>query len=991
MDKTNGGPSLTTRITRSAFALTMLTIIALGSVLLIVTLIEIPARQRESHKITAGVIGQVLSSDISTQLDEIRQLSRSSLIWTALTDSIGREATLRPFFKEKESEAGGYPVQLLDYLGRPLLGSLPAIRADLLESLIKEALANHNPGVAVSLVDGKAVLVAVFPVIYPYTKDAIGVLARAINLSDLFFRRSAGLSQSLGAELLHQGQFLASNKNVDANRFFSTSFALVTSEPIQNGQPEIHVFGTQNPWIDPVLQRVVVSLLFALVIGALVWKIARVAARRMTNRLDRLVDACTAISAGQPVSIEEDPAADEIGVLSRTLRLALEAHRDIQATLENRINHKTRQLADSEHLLRTVINESPDTILMLDAEGHILLENTPPPARFSKTSAEVASGSVDNLNLHSQLLDLAREQIHSVMASGDSQIILEQVSNATTGELRYFQSIKKPLLGADGFSKILIVSRDITELRRAQQAVEERERQYAYALEATGEGLWDWSVPRQVAVFSARWYELLGLTSTDGEKPVENLIQLLHPDERASVQAAWETALERDGSYRCEHRMRHADGSFIWVLDRGQVVERNDTGKPLRMVGSIADITEQKLNEVELEKHRFHLEELLAARSLSLIQTNQELTLARKQAEQASQAKSDFLANMSHEIRTPMNSVIGLSQLLLDTELTEHQRDRLQKIYSAATALLGILNDILDHSKIEAGLMEIELIPLRIKDVFDSVKQLFENQAEQKKIKLELQISPEMPPIVLGDPTRLSQVINNLVGNALKFTQSGSVLVTADCSHETTDAVWLRVTVQDTGIGLNPEQITRVFSPFHQADSTITRKYGGTGLGLSISKRFVALMGGEIGVESIGESGATFWFTVRLGQFLDQSGIPIVRYEASPENHVGNSTPSPLAASSDPGDRSPSINDPTSAGSIINTPDLSLKLHALMEALENRQNKARQLSSEIGEMLTGTSLAVTFLPIDGEIKRLNFNAAVKQLHLFFSKNNFQLS
>lgn len=988
MDNTNGGPSLTNRITRSAFALTMMTIIALGSVLLIVTLIEIPARQRESHKITAGVIGQVLSSDISAQLDEIRQLSRSSLIWTALTDSVGRETTLRPFFKEKEVEAGGYPVQLLDYQGRPLLGSLPAIKADLLESLIKQALASRKPGVAVSQVDGKAVLVAVFPVIYPYTKDAIGVLARAINLSDLFFRRSAGLSQSLGAVLLHQDQLLASNKGADANRFFSTSFGLVTSEPIQNGQPEIHVFGTQNPWIDPVFQRVVVSLLFALVIGASVWHIARIAARRITNRLDRLVDACTAISAGQPVSIAEDSAADEIGVLSRTLRMALEAHRDIQATLENRIDQKTRELADSEHLLRTVIDESPDTIFMLNAEGHILLENAPPLTRFSGIPEDGASEGVENLNLHSQLLDLTREQIDSVMCSGDSQIFLEQVSNAATGELRYFQSIKKPLLGVDGFSKLLIVSRDITELRRAQQAIEERERQYAYALEATGEGLWDWNVPRQVAVFSARWYELLGLTSTEGEKPVDNLIQRLHPDERASVQAAWEKALERDGSYRCEHRMRHSDGSFIWVLDRGQVVERSDTGKPVRMVGSIADITEQKLNEVELEKHRFHLEELLAERSLSLIQTNRELTSARKLAEEASQAKSDFLANMSHEIRTPMNSVIGLSQLLLDTELTENQRDRLQKIHSAATALLAILNDILDHSKIEAGLLEIESIPLRIKDVFDSVKQLFETQAEQKQLKLELRISPEMPPMVLGDPTRLGQVINNLVGNALKFTQSGSVIVTADCSRVTAEAVWMRVTVQDTGIGLNQDQISRLFSPFHQADSTITRKYGGTGLGLSISKRFVALMGGEIGVESIGGLGATFWFTVRLGQYLDQSGSPLIEYEASPENHVGNSSPLTLGIPLGPNDHSPT---PASARTIIDAPDLSLKLHELVEALENRQNKARQLSSEIGRMLTGTNLATTFLPIDREIKRLNFDAAVKQLHLFCSKNSLQLS
>lgn len=878
--------SLTTRISRSAFAVTMITAVTLGCVMLTITLIEIPQRQRENHRTAARVIGEVLSGDLNAQLNDLRQLSQSSLIWTALTDSTGREATLRPIFTEREREPGGYPVQLFDYRGRPMLGYLPnALPSDHLERMLTNTLKTLEPGVAITMVDDKPVLLAVFPVLYPYTKEAIGVLARTINLSELFSKRTSGLGlgQNLAAELSHQGQSLPGYPGAAFRRYFPANHDLVMSEKVEGGALAVRVYATHNPLTMAVLQLVAVSVLLAAMLGALMWRVSGVVARRMTQRLEQLVAACDAISEGRPTTIAEDASADEIGILSRTLRKAVDAYANIYANLESLIEQKTRQLAESQLLLRTVIDETPDLICMLDKDGRFLLGNLALAKFYGETPDKlIGKNEGDFRPGHRQVeFELAQQNIRAVLTSGETQIILEQVTNPETGEPCHFQSVKKPLKGSDGEPALLVVRHDVSKLRHAQQMIEERERQYAYALDATGEGLWDWNIRAGSAAHSARWYELLGLTPLDTPEPVEDFLARVHPDDRDSVLAALQKALKETGDYRNEHRMQRADGTLIWVLDRGRVVERDGAGQPLRMVGSFAEITEQKNNAAELAKYRFHLEELLAERTQSLMQTNRELTVARQLAEQANKAKGEFLANMSHEIRTPMNAVIGLSQVLLETELTDRQKDHLNKIYLSSTALLGILNDILDHSKIEAGLLRIDCTPLRIKDVLATTKAIFEYQAEEKNLALEIKVSPGVPAVMQGDPLRLGQIINNLVGNALKFTDHGSVEITVDCIEQTGQAVLLRIAVRDTGIGLTPAQLDRLFAAFQQADASTTRKYGGTGLGLSISKRLAELMGGEIGVDSAAGEGSTFWFTAKLVRSAGPR-------EAAPPDHWKN-------------------------------------------------------------------------------------------------------
>ncbi|MGO9608068.1 MAG: ATP-binding protein [Verrucomicrobiia bacterium] len=397
----------------------------------------------------------------------------------------------------------------------------------------------------------------------------------------------------------------------------------------------------------------------------------------------------------------------------------------------------------------------------------------------------------------------------------------------------------------------------LADKERAKQLLEESDLRFRVLTRATNEAVRDWNIDSDRVWWNRNVQTLFGYTEEAIGLANDWWAESIHSDDRNNVVTGLQARVRSNQDFwSSEYRFRRADGSYADILDRGYIL-RDAEGHAVRMIASMMDMTKRK-REMELAR-------------------------ARDAALESARLKSQFLANMSHEIRTPMNSIIGMTDILLHTELTSEQREFVEVVRMSGESLLTIINDILDFSKIEAGKLKFEMLDFELRTAVEEVTVMLSEQTRAKNLHLCTTIDTGVPEMVRGDPGRLRQVLTNLVGNAIKFTPQGDINVRVTKESEDDAHAVLRFAVTDTGIGVPEEARVCLFQPFSQVDASTTRKYGGTGLGLAICKQLVNLMGGSIGCDSAGK-GSTFWFTVQFETTENVPGLTEARAEADPKS-----------------------------------------------------------------------------------------------------------
>lgn len=439
---------------------------------------------------------------------------------------------------------------------------------------------------------------------------------------------------------------------------------------------------------------------------------------------------------------------------------------------------------------------------------------------------------------HPDDLNVDRELLRETIDGKRSNYTMEKRYFDSRGEVIWVRLDVSLVRGPESeplyfVSQILNISESKTFTRRMKESTDRLE----LAVRAGGVGIWDFDVSKGELVWDEQMFPLYGVEPREFGGGYDDWRMALHPDDLDRTIACIEAAIEGVGEFDTEFRIIRRDNGQVRHLRGLATVERDSDGQAIRMVGTNWDVTAQVLQKQAL------------------------LSMAEN-AEEANRAKSQFLANMSHEIRTPINGVIGMTALLLDSPgLNSEQRKQAGMIKSSGDALLTVINDILDFSKVEAGKLDLEILDFGMRDTLDDLNALLAQRVQEKGLEFTCSADSDVPDHLKGDSGRLRQILLNLAGNAIKFTDSGEVRVKVSLKAQDEREVTLRFVVKDTGIGISPDKVRGLFREFTQADSSTTRLYGGTGLGLAICKQLTLLMGGEIGVDSEEGVGSEFWFT----------------------------------------------------------------------------------------------------------------------------------
>lgn len=530
-------------------------------------------------------------------------------------------------------------------------------------------------------------------------------------------------------------------------------------------------------------------------------------------------------------------------------------------------------LKAQQEFLRRLIDTVPNLIFVKDWEGRFTLVNQATADVYQSTIDDLIGKTDADFNPNRAEVEQFLAADREVMATRTAKV-LEETITAANGKQRYFQTIKTPIMPGDGHSReVLGVATDISDRKQIEEQLRLSEAHLVEAQHIAHVGSWQFDIVKQKITWSAETFRIFGRDLAQQEPTYEELIQAVHPEDRENYKAIFQWAVEQVQPFELEHRVVQLDGNVTYVLGKGQPIV-DQTGKLLSFLGTALDITSRKQFEEQLR------------------QTNEQLARTNVELARATRLKDEFLANMSHELRTPLNAILGMTEGLQEGvfgSVNEKQIKSLQTIERSGFHLLALINDILDIAKIESGQLELDCASTAVAPLCQSSLAFIQQQALKKHIQLDIKLPLNLPSLFV-DERRIRQVLINLLNNSVKFTLEGGRVTLEVISpnlsvEEPGEDDYLRIAVIDTGIGIEPEHLNKLFQPFIQIDSALNRKYQGTGLGLALAKRIVELHGGQIGLTS--EVGIGSCFTISLPCVTSTPSL--LELEAKPQFQIETS------------------------------------------------------------------------------------------------------